>query len=141
MKFSKAYIKECDCELVQGLKNKLEYGDWVTSDLAELENALNDKFLVLRSEGKEWGEVEGFYREDYIWLPTGDQLDREIVKVFRKITSKKQDYFYTYAVSFIDGEVSQWEISYQDRDYKSGFLEDDIKLAKIQLLKHLLEAE
>ena len=131
MNFSKEYIKECASDVVQDLVMEgAKAGDWYCRECAFHETGF---VVYLVAEDRDWGV------NDEIWLPTGDQLDEEIVKIFKDKTNNNENYLYNYGVSFIDGKVSQWEVYYEDRDYQIGLLKDDIKLAKIKLLKQLLQ--
>lgn len=116
--FTKEYIKEADCEEIQGLRQgRLYRGDWFIQEGGYPEVMNNDCFLGMGN----------------IWLPTGDQLDEEIVKI-----CKEKEYF--YEAIFVPTsknycmEVSTLGQHLVNREYDTNPL-----IAKIKLLKQLKE--
>ncbi len=67
--FTKEYIAECDCESIQGLRPKLEHGDWYYH--------INEIYLVRNGYNEFFNRI---VRKNTTWLPTGDALDEEIIK-------------------------------------------------------------
>ena len=125
--FTKEYIKECDCKEIQGLRKELQVGDWyVFADSISIY-----KTIYLANE-----TIERF-GESQIWLPTGDQLDEEIVKIC------KERFYCSYE--------SLWQYYINNPDcYYAGIRNEDDNLyypnrnsnpliAKILLLKELLK--
>lgn len=103
MNFAKEYIDLCKNDKVQGLRKKLEVGDWIFSH--KMEKAVDHEeakglFIVMDyrkdmamywlgmdiiesdcDEDTLYGESRTWdYRNDLIWLPTGDQLDQHIIE-------------------------------------------------------------
>jgi len=128
MKFDKEYISEADCPEIQGLRKWLELGDWIAykPDNKEIclitrDNSMDDYF----------SEVDRNLRDDRIWLPTGDQLDDEIIKV-----CKEKDY---YNYSWLWHQNSLFVVTYEDRNGDNyPFRDRNSLIAKIKLLKELL---
>jgi len=137
--FTKEYIKECDCEQIQGLRAQLKQGDWVFSDFKN--STTYDNYMqgfdyglgtILGDTKTEkiywidfvkWG-IEGEkltdytreqYRKTLIWLPTGDQLDEEITKIisdkFFEDKLPKDDFNPWYQIEF-DSLNKVWWISF-----------------------------
>ena len=125
MNFSKEYIKECDCEEIQGLSENLEYGNWY-SNKREVRMVMTHGSLI---------NTNKMVREASIWLPTGDQLEEEIVKIC-------DDNGYSYGFIYRENRFHTY-VAIGD-DIKLGKknlheIEDDVGLAKIKLLKQLLQ--
>ena len=94
-KFTKQYIKECDCEEIQNIKQEgviaLDIGDWVYIK-DNLNVFIDDITFIVETRmdtpssfeyalNQRMNKSIGFWTRKYlIWLPTGDQLDEEIVK-------------------------------------------------------------
>jgi len=123
--FTKEYIKECDCPEIQELRRKgLEYGDWFWSSI----------------------HVGIYYKEDpelFFFLPTGDQLDEEIVKICKKKNyTFKSDFYLALPKSknhkeFYEITYFKWLHSYCVNNIK--YTHTNPYLAKIKLLKELLK--
>jgi len=136
--FTKEYIKECDCGEIQNMKNNLERdgkymlqfneGDW-------LQNRDSKKIHVAY-------QMVWENRQFYIWLPTGDQLDNEIVRGCRKLYK-----YFSYQVNFEeDGSCSVWLINCRkknldDKGIGEYFFNSNPLIAKIKLLKALLKED
>ena len=124
--FTKEYIKECDCKEIQGLK-KFEIGDWFSID-GKIELLFANNLQYVPTEAK------------VLWLPTGDQLDEEIVKICKK---KKYTYFvaYSYGSEYqCDATVSNPMVFNSDKEYSiSCELKVNPLIAKIKLLKQLIK--
>jgi len=124
--FTKEYIAECDCEEIQKSKHKLQYGDWVYS-------------LRLNGEMTIWATIipQGRKKDNNeTWLPTGDQLDEEIIKIFKTGYNYNSSYCQatkTY-VSYIEPDYPDKELTEEITVYGDNFL-----IAKIKLLKELLK--
>jgi len=139
-KFTKDYIREADCEEIQGLRQILKYGDWILLD--------NEKILINKSKGGHcYVEDENYYsfnpiNKRYIWLPTGDQLTEEILKRC-----------YTYNLNLEcfsehhckKPNCQKWGISIEadnhvvNHEFNREVWNKDILIAKIKLLKQLLK--
>jgi len=131
--FIKEYIKECDCGEIQGLRKirvgvtstGLVYGDWYFKKKIRL-NART-------------GTTEFMF---ITWLPTGDQLDNEIVRGCRKLYK-----YFSYQVNFEeDGSCSVWLINCRkknldDKGIGEYFFNSNPLIAKIKLLKALLKED
>ena len=87
--FTKEYIELCKCKEVQELRPKLKHGDWyfLKAIISGVEDEPRDGEALL------YGFTYLRDRENIIWLPTGDQLDEEIIKI---CTGKEWDYYFIY---------------------------------------------
>ena len=123
--FTKEYIELCKNEKIQGLRKVLlKYGDWYSNEYDSI-------FLV----------HGGLSDSNKIWLPTGDQLDEEIVKICKE----KNHNIRMHYIKEGDYHSGYWDIGYY---YSADF---DIPLyveantnpliAKIKLLIQLLEVK
>ena len=122
--FTKEYIELCKSEKVQGLKKKYYQGDWIIP---------KDKKMMVNI-------FDGIERLDYLWLPTGDQLDDEIVKIIEE-EARQSDYELklSYNVEYEDAEYFT-EILYPDGVIRvPSQCNHNPLIAKIQLLIKLLE--
>jgi hypothetical protein len=114
MNFTKKYIKECDCEEIQGLRKvSLEYGDWYCM--------LDYSGTWVGRKYRTTEDLMWINRNEYTWLPTGDQLDEEIIKIIKD----NRDY------SHNDEERNYWTLHTINNS--------NPLIAKIKLLKQLLE--
>jgi hypothetical protein len=123
MNFTKEYIKEADCEEIQGLKRELCKGDYV-------EHGGNKWIIEMKDIVWERGSC--------VWLPTGDQLDEEIVKICRE---KRYDY-----EIFYNPDTGRWITNIDlkidpTHDFIAYSNDANPLIAKILLLKNLLEKE
>jgi len=140
--FTKEYIKECDCEEIQNIKNNLERdgkyslqfneGDW-------WQNRDNKKINVAY-------QMIWENRQFYIWLPTGDQLDEEIVKILREKyntfgTGKGVEYISSIRQTR-NSEIWECHIFELTREVER-FQQIDVNplICKIKLLKELIKNE
>ncbi len=122
-KFSKEYIKECDCKEIQGLRVVFEHGDWYWQPD-------NPKEKLYCCSGLAWDYAMS-HKENYlIWLPTGDQLDEEIEKI------SIRNYAEYFAIKLKSGN---WRIGYGSYKRTENIENKDRNLAKIKLLKELLK--
>lgn len=113
MNFSKEYINECDCPEIQGLKNgKIDKGDWWVEEGGMPDTARNECFL----------------RSGILWLPTGDQLDEEIVKICEDSNGSYDTYYKNKSLI----------VFYNDEGKSITQDNPDPLIAKIKLLKELL---
>lgn len=130
--FTPEYIELCKDNRVQDLISGVHAGDWYCMECALQENGYK---IYGNLEDRDW-EVD-----DEIWLPTGDQLDENIIKIMteKSLQVKDNTFSYNCGVSFHNGMVSQYEA--EVRDYKSGlgFLDTNPLIAKIKLLIVLLK--
>ena len=136
MNFTKEYIELCKNEKIQGLREEFEVLDRYTARLLTnksvpefAERIGMDSFIYV----DEYGLDDETDREDCIWLPTGDQLDDEIVKICK---DKKRSYELCYTT------YDKWTCwIYTSEGYGvMNTVEDNPLIAKIKLLIKLLEA-
>jgi hypothetical protein len=122
MNFTKEYIKECDCPEIQELLDDLiEKGSYYlerNSGYVNLANHYTDN-------------------EGNIWLPTGDQLDEEIVKICE---AKFKSPWYEIRHSGLgwDVVIEHYKNNMPVRIYDGNL---NPLIAKIKLLKALLKEE
>lgn len=86
MNFTKDYIELCKCKEVQELRPDIKCGDYCVNT--------ERNHMFLNTEDYEPGRKE--YRNNLIWLPSGDNLDEEIIKICKE---KKWDYYSIYDCS------------------------------------------
>jgi len=159
MNFTADYISLCKNDKVQGLRKELKTGDWVYGGLLEQTGQVigfMDKdygvfWVNYEDYGLEGDEISASVnkdtiREDLIWLPTGDQLDYEVLKICRK----KFGRYFQYEMCFITtewyGSISYWKESeeYMKDCQKLRYaiqIKENPLIAKIKLLLSLLESE
>ena len=113
--FTKEYIKECDCKEIQGLRKELEFDDKILWNMV-----IETVYYKVISPNP-----SNFIRENTIWLPTGDQLDEEIVKI-----CDKRRYIYHLI------KEKSWRISIVG---EITVMNKNPYIAKIKLLKELLK--
>jgi len=150
MNITKEYINECDCPEVQGLKPKLEIGDYIEDKgkvyLLTLFKELAGDYLEVY--GKSLDGDKPFYKQAWerrliIWLPTGDQLTDLIFKHCHTYNLDITLYHEHHCkdcskcciameANYANGHLIEKEIDIEAREY-------EIKLAKIKLLKELLK--
>jgi len=120
--FTPEYISLCKNDKVQWLRPEYQTGDWYLWYQASIPEIAVQTF----SNG-----------ETYTWLPTGDQLDAEIVKI-----CKERKYVYNIKVS-IYPEVIYGCAIHKDRYNIADYYESNTNplIAKISLLIKLLESE
>ena len=141
--FSKEYIKEADCEEIQGLKKVLDYCSEVAIKVDNhkyeeniyraFSKGINDKYLF----SYDWNgkDVYFYKRSMVVWLPTGGQLDEEIVKICKE-KDLRYDFSHnedSFSVSTIDKLISD------DTDLDIEIENINPLIAKIKLLKQLLK--
>jgi len=134
--FSKEYIELCKSEKIQGLRPRFEFGDYLIykdrTTLVSLftsENSYDDNF--------DFADRMDRLRDDRLWLPTGDQLDQEIVKI-----CKEMDWAYRVDVDSNYCWNTQCEIySYDENEMVAETQESNPLIAKIKLLIQLLEVK
>ena len=78
MNFTKEYIELCRGKVIQGLRR-----DLLTGDVIRFKNPVSEIEFV--TEELLLSREYDFNRNRYIWLPTGDQLDDEIVKICKEV--------------------------------------------------------
>jgi hypothetical protein len=133
MNFTKEYIELCKDKKIQELKAEMD-----NFDHCLFFNALGrHRDFKLRCDyltKKGWVNVTP---ESYIWLPTGDQLDEEIIKICKEMGSDYRIYF--------DGHISKrkWYVSVKidDSNYYLSGSDTNPLIAKIKLLLELLKGE
>jgi len=154
--FTKEYIREADCELIQDYKKELDYCCEVALKISDREydnkiyrafsKGKNNKYLLSGS----WSDVvSGIYpRSRLVWLPIGDLLDEEIVKICGE---DYRNYIFEYSLSDDNEKIYDYKAVIQyytpDIDPEDGvenylaFYEHDTNplIAKIKLLKALLK--
>ena len=125
MNFTKEYIKECDCDSIQELKTMFCSGDNFAYK--------HDKFVTM-ARFNYYKEQEAFNqgREQYIWLPNGDQLDDEIVKICKNIWSYKIEHYLTWYMKISRYFGDEEEVLHITNS-------DNPLICKIKLLKQLLK--
>ena len=138
MKFSKEYIKECDCPEIQGLFKMTAINrnnDILIGCLKNIKGSLfhnRDEHYYLATSP-----------EKVIWLPTGDQLTDLIFKHCHTYNLDITLYHEHHCrdcskcciameANYANGHLIEKEIDIEAREY-------EIKLAKIKLLKELLK--
>lgn len=140
--FTKQYIKECDCKEIQGLKYPLMEYDAVYEKPCG--GIYRVRFHIIEKGHNNFNQfgftVSPTYsdRNNYIWLPTGDQLDEEIIKICKKIkydynigTAKKPDYGWW-------AQINEREPIDEDEDIVIVKVNRNPLIAKIKLLKELI---
>ena len=142
--FTKEYIKECDCREIQGLKPKLEFGDFGFNNIEnQWESSMQIIFIcddyqefVVGKHNKNGNNYDcKFNKKNIIYLPTGDQLDEEIKQFCM------ENPLLRYEISWI---VTCWEAyiledNLQKTTTKIFEGSDNPLLAKIKLLKQLIK--
>ena len=133
--FTKEYIKECDCYNIQILKPVIENYEWV----AEKKNKKVSKAIrVVASFDEDLDYfVNGKNRANYIWLPTGDNLDEEIVKTMKINYDGKELLDYQAGFEF---DEDKYFVAIVGEFSKFQKIENPNPLiAKIKLLKQLIK--
>ncbi len=118
--FTKEYIKECDCKEIQGLRPELEKGDYVRYGGVTRLIDVNPRGTLYASK---------HHRKYITWLPTGDDLDDEIVGICHKLGWRYCTEWNKTEFIVRLGEGINYEFS-----------ESNPLIAKIKLLKELLNA-
>ena len=124
--FTKEYIKECDCEEIRGLRPELNYGDWYRYS--------GEIFIVRPSFEFSNKEV----RNMFTWLPTGSQLDEEIMGICQTRGGGYYEFNYQhrkYPNKYCFDFESKAELSGKEFNVKDS----NPLIAKIKLLKELLK--
>ncbi len=126
--FTLEYIKECDCKEIQELHDKIKIGDWIS---------FNTRVSICSIEVVTPHNSQ-FLRENTVWLPSGDQLDGEIVRI-----CNKPEGMYEYLVFYSGGDCNT--VAEKMRPLAEGlnfieFSNLNPLIAKIKLLKELLNA-
>lgn len=140
--FTKEYIELCKDERIQKLRFELKLVDFVIHKKGDYPIFYVKHILQGDDKGKIYVINDGVcwedecYRDKLVWLPTGDQLDEEIVKICKgKITYR---YNFAYCIH-CPCEAVVWfydtcGIYVYGRSYNP-------LIAKIKLLLKLLESE
>ena len=116
MNFNKEYIELCKCTEIQELRPILQRGDWAT--IAKFEPI--------------WFGSE-YLNKDYTWLPTGDQLDEEIVKI-----CKENEFEYRIDCGFTNDFATAVEVyNFEEKIMEIELWDDNPLIAKIKLLIQL----
>ncbi len=134
--FTKEYIKECKAEKIQIIRKKIRYEEGLSyqqfykGDYRYYEDAPQKDNIVLVTKDELW-QVNVHY-----WLPTGDQLDNEIVRIITRNTS-----ILLYSFNFpTDEEEFVAEVYYPDEvKFVPSQYSTNPLIAKIKLLKELLK--
>ncbi len=124
--FTPEYTELCKDKRVQGLREILLFGDKYC-----LKNGKNIDVM-----GKFMEIDKQIRKQAYLWLPTGDQLDEEIVRISKGLLDGY------YAVTFdTDSGYDYWDISLTNysRIITYEFRHDNPLIAKLNLLIKLLE--
>lgn len=126
MNFTEDYIKECNCKEIQDLKHGLEYGDWYSYK--------NE--IYLNAKGYNAFTNRYVFKTKMCWLPTGDQLDKEIEKICDK------DYCeYEIKRQYLPIKLPKFRKEWDATAYKIPairFSNSNPLIAKIKLLKELI---
>jgi len=141
--FTKEYIKECDCEEIQRLRKKLKVWDLCFDRFYKFKidilmvKTLPNKFwkTYAMSEQKYMGADYSRNRGKVVWLPTGDQLDEEIVRISEKS-------YWSYRISVFYSPFVNWRCGVfkpQEEFTELYVLNSNPLIAKIKLLKQLLK--
>lgn len=126
--FTKEYIKECDCREIQKLFWNFGDGDWILWNKKEY---IKNGFMHINIFHY---ELDRFDRKenDAIKLPTGDQLDEEIIK---RLGENDIYEFITAGWTGIYGVKLSNDVERETRFLKES---NNPLIAKIKLLKKLL---
>lgn len=133
MNFTKEYIDLCKSEKIQGLRkytDTTDYLDWLKLDKGDWVYNFNPLYKDENIDTTT-GDCELDF-STFLWLPTGDQLDEEIVKI-----CKGKDYSYNITFS-----VETWFIGVGDKVSPKDYIliqSPNPLIAKINLLIKLLE--
>jgi len=129
--FTKEYIKECDCKIIQNLNSKIQEGDYLILRIVKNGNP----HITLWVQAKVPTKYKYKCRENIIWLPTGDQSAEEIVKILQD--KKHRVYDLCYKTMTCNCPVTKCFI-YKDEDIYTYTESPNPLIAKIKLLKELL---
>lgn len=158
--FAPGYISLCKNEKVQGLRPKLEHGDWVEASGERDIKCVMLIHLVTQGTKKDGNAYDaddgiclgqGGYRNIFTWLPTGDQLDDEIVKICKERKSMSIVYQIHTTISLHEELPDGFYIRHyatinEEKEYLKSYdlyYTNDFNplIAKISLLIKLLEGE
>jgi len=120
MKFTKEYIKECDCKEIRNLE-ETKIGNW---------HSVNGEIILHFANGVQFVPVDA----KIIWLPTGDQLDDEI-----EFICDMQKGFNYNIYSALRNKRDKYSLVVGDGMNKMIESDDNRLIAKIKLLKALLK--
>jgi len=138
--FTKKYIKECKAEEIQIIRRQIRYEEGLSyqqfyeGDYRYYEDAPQKDNIVLVKKDELW-QVNVHY-----WLPIGDQLDEEIVKICKEKEDIKNDFLYdvNFAGKKYLAVVYGKDRYGGDEQIAKGFNINPL-IAKIKLLKELLK--
>lgn len=125
MNFTKAYIKECNCKEIQNL-SPISTGDWIMFRGGCIPVLFSGDYNIDYNK-----------RSTIIWLPTGYQLDDEIVKICR-------DKEFSYRVEYYPDEDKCNAVLLNSNDFVDlDYFKESANplIAKIKLLKALLKED
>ena len=128
--YTKEYIKECDCKEIQELKPIEMFGNFYVNRFYEVKVIWQRRY---RNKA-----VKIFMPNIKIWLPTGDQLDEEIVKIINDKKYRYPEYNIHY---YSDGNFQiQGAVFVSDASclLNGEAVNLNPLIAKIKLLKELL---
>jgi len=141
--FTKKYIREADCKEIQDLRKELRPFDFICD--SEPNNLVfymeRLVFKCLQFVSPIFLHEINEHRESYTWLPTGDQLDEEIVKICEK---KGIVYIFRFNPFVVKNKYrveTEGETTEKILTKWSYNKSDNPLIAKIKLLKQLLEAK
>jgi hypothetical protein len=122
MNFDKDYIDLCKNPKVQGLRKELEKEDFIISE-CELIRRINPDYIIKRN--------------DFTWLPTGDQLDQHIIEQLDDGSD------YTFIYTNFSKEAGHYNaIVYEGGEVKEQIIyEENPLICKLKLLISLLKEE
>jgi hypothetical protein len=136
MQFTKEYIELAKNEMIQKLRPEYQHGDWLIGEsYGKPLIFLADELVKITSPKVEFKKLKTW------WLPIGDNLDKEIIKICKERSKNGEDLSYDFGVSFSGGCISQYEADISDRDCRLQELNDNPLIAKILLLIKLLKEE
>ena len=132
--FTKEYIKECKAEEIQIIRRQIRYEEGLSyqqfyeGDYRYYEDAPQKDNIVLVKKDELW-QVNVHY-----WLPTGGQLDEEIVKI-----CKKKFYEYEFFMQWDNCKVSYFVCITEGGNLQNNNRDANPLIAKIKLFKELLK--
>lgn len=133
--FTKEYIAECDCKKIQDLRIEIKENDYIST--------LKDYFAILCY----YPEPINNLRDNYIWIPSGDQLDEEIKNILdKKLPLHERDYYNFQYIPYNRKFRFYFDLYYPNEEtgtqiYFREFFDNNPLIAKILLLKQLLGAD
>lgn len=118
--FTEEYIELCKDKKIQELKEQLDEDSLIKSE-CELIRKINPDYIPQRN--------------DFIWIPTGDEVEEEILK-----RCKEKEWYYEFSLGY---DKQLYAVLYKDYSEQPLLIEASFNplTAKIKLLISLLEAK